>query len=275
MGKRILLINDLAGYGKVALSAMIPVLSHMKYEIYNLPTAIVSNTLDYGKFEILDTTEYMSNTLGVWEQLGFQFDAVSTGFIVSKEQTEFITEFCKKKSAGGALIFTDPIMGDDGRLYNGIEEGTVALMRELISAADYIIPNYTEAAYLAGVTYQEEGTSEEELHAIVDVLRNFGAKSVVVTSAKIRGSDSKSVIGYDHRKGSCFRIDFDEIPVRFPGTGDIFSAVLIGKIMEGKDLYESTEQAMRTVSGMIRMNIDNADKYKGIPIETCLEVIGE
>lgn len=275
MGKRILLINDLAGYGKVALSAMIPVLSHMKYEIYNLPTAIVSNTLDYGKFEILDTTEYMNNTLSVWEQLGFQFDAISTGFIVSKEQTELITQFCKKKSDSGALIFTDPIMGDDGRLYNGIEEGTVTLMRELISAADYIVPNYTEAAYLAGAAYQEEGASEEELYAIVDVLRSFGAKSVVITSAKIRGSDSKSVVGYDHRKESCFRIDYNEIPVRFPGTGDIFSSVLIGKIMGGKDLHESTKQAMQTVSGMIGMNMDNVDKYKGIPIEACLEVIKE
>mgnify|MGYP006952779068 CR=1 FL=1 len=31
---KLLLINDLAGYGKVALSAMIPVLSHMKYEVF-------------------------------------------------------------------------------------------------------------------------------------------------------------------------------------------------------------------------------------------------
>ena len=69
MSKKLLLINDLAGYGKVALSAMIPVLSHMKYEIYSLPTAIVSNTLDYGKFEILDTTEYIKNTLKVWDEL--------------------------------------------------------------------------------------------------------------------------------------------------------------------------------------------------------------
>lgn len=52
MDKQVLLINDLAGYGKVALSAMIPVLSHMGYNLYNLPTALVSNTLDYGKFDI-------------------------------------------------------------------------------------------------------------------------------------------------------------------------------------------------------------------------------
>ena len=36
MSKKILLVNDLAGYGKVALSAMIPVLSHMGCETYNL-----------------------------------------------------------------------------------------------------------------------------------------------------------------------------------------------------------------------------------------------
>lgn len=56
---KLLLINDLAGYGKVALSAMIPILSHMQYEVCSLPTALVSNTLDYGKFEILETTDYM------------------------------------------------------------------------------------------------------------------------------------------------------------------------------------------------------------------------
>lgn len=275
MGRKLLLINDLAGYGKVALSAMIPVLSNMKYEIYNLPTAIVSNTLDYGKFDILDTTQYMRNTLSVWEQLGFQFDAISTGFIVSKEQTELITKFCKGKADGGALIFTDPIMGDDGKLYNGITEDTVTLMRELISVADYIVPNYTEAAYLANVRYQEEGASEEELYAIIDVLRNFGAKSVVITSAKVKGSDSKSVIGYDHKENSYFRIDFNEIPVRFPGTGDIFSAVFIGNIMDGKNLCKSAKQAMQVVSEMIKINLDNVDKYKGIPIETCLEVMKE
>ena len=61
--KNILLINDLPGYGKVALSAMLPILSKMGYSLYNLPTALVSNTLDYGKFEILDTTSYMEKTI--------------------------------------------------------------------------------------------------------------------------------------------------------------------------------------------------------------------
>ena len=273
MAKKVLLINDLAGYGKVALSAMLPVLSYLKYETYNLPTAIVSNTLDYGKFDILDTTQYMKNTLGVWKELDFRFDAISTGFIVSQEQTQMVTDFCRENAAKGVTVFTDPIMGDDGRLYNGMSEETVELMRELVSVADYIVPNYTEACYLTGTAYETEGVSEEAYHKMIDALRALGAKSVVITSAVVRDSDKKSVVGYDHKEGKYFRIDFEEIPVRFPGTGDIFSAVFMAKILAGESLHDATQKAMDAVRAMIAENAENVDKFKGIPLETCLEVL--
>ena len=112
--KSILLINDMAGYGKVALSSMIPILSSMKFQVYNLPTALVSNTLDYGKFDILETTDYMKNSMRIWDELGFKFDMISTGFLVSEEQTKLVSEYCQKKKEDGTFIFVDPIMGDDG-----------------------------------------------------------------------------------------------------------------------------------------------------------------
>lgn len=273
MAKKVLLINDLAGYGKVALSAMLPVLSYLKYETYNLPTAIVSNTLDYGKFDILDTTQYMKNTLGVWKELNFRFDAISTGFIVSQEQTQMVTDFCRENAAKGVTVFTDPIMGDDGKLYNGMSEETVELMRKLVSMADYIVPNYTEACYLTGTAYEAEGVSEEAYYKMIDALRALGAKSVVITSAVVKDSDKKSVVGYDYKEGKYFRIDFEEIPVRFPGTGDIFSAVFMAKILAGESLHDATQKAMNAVRAMIAENAENVDKFKGIPLETCLEVL--
>lgn len=48
------------------------------------------------------------------------------------------------------MVFVDPIMGDEGKLYNSITEKTVGHMRKLIAASDYMVPNYTEAVYLAG-----------------------------------------------------------------------------------------------------------------------------
>ena len=95
----------------------------------------------------------------------------------------------------------------------------------------------------------------------------------MITSAKIKGSEQKCVFGYDDKTKEYFQIDFEEIPVRFPGTGDIFSAVFMGKILAGCSLRDATERAMTTVKNMIVKNAGNADKYKGIPIETCLEEI--
>ena len=147
------------------------------------------------------------------------------------------------------------------------------MMRGLNSAADYIVPNYTEAAYLTELPYKEDGVTEEEYHTMIAKLRAFGAKSIVITSAKIAGTDCRSVVGYDHKKEEYFKVDFEEIPVHFPGTGDIFSAVFIGKLMSGKDLQTATAEAMDAVKSMISKNADNVDKYKGIPIETCMEVL--
>ena len=70
MNKQILLINDIAGYGKVATAAMLPILSYMGHPVYNLPTALVSNTLDYGKFNILDTTDYIKGVFHRVHRLG-------------------------------------------------------------------------------------------------------------------------------------------------------------------------------------------------------------
>lgn len=276
MSSKVLLINDLAGYGKVALSAMIPVLSHMQHEVCSLPTALVSNTLDYGKFEILETTDYMKNTLQVWEQLGFQFDAVSTGFILSKPQTELVLDFCRMQKQKGTLIFTDPIMGDEGKLYNGVGEETVALMRQLIGAADYIVPNYTEAAYLAGVPYCREGCTRQELYDMAAALHGMGAGSVLITSARMLvdgGNPIQCVAGYDAAADRYFILPYEELPVRFPGTGDIFSAVFMGHILKGENLRTAARAAMDTVSRMLAKNAENQDKYKGIPIELCLEEI--
>ena len=270
MSKQVLLINDLAGYGKVALSAMIPALSYMGHHIYNLPTALVSNTLDYGKFHILETTDYMENTMKVWEELGFQFDAISTGFIVSERQAKIVSEFCQKRAKDGVMIFADPIMGDEGKLYNGVSEQTISHMKSLVSVADYIVPNYTEAACLADMEYSQD-ISEAEAHELIDRLRGLGAKSVIVTSARVDGQDV--VVGFNHKNGNYFTIPFEYIPTRFPGTGDIFSAVVMGKLLEGQGLEESTKKAMDVVHDLIENNKDNDDKFKGIPLESCLEML--
>ena len=268
--RQILLVNDIAGYGKVATAAMLPILSYFGYPTYNLPTALVSNTLDYGKFNILDTTEYIKGVFPVWRQLGFSFDAIATGFIASERQADIVARYCQEQAALGTTIFVDPIMGDEGKLYNGVTAATINSMREMLSVAHICYPNYTEACYLTGRAYQPEGISQGEARSLLDHLRKTGTKSALVTSVPVDGTPS--VIGYNHLNGEYFQLTYEEIPVHFPGTGDIFSAVLIAHLLDGEELKHSVRMAMDAVYQLIDLNKDNLDKNRGIPLEQYLNI---
>jgi len=269
--KQILLINDLAGYGKVATAAMLPILSYMGHPVYNLPTALVSNTLDYGKFNILDTTDYIKGVFPVWKELGFTFDAIATGFIASERQAQIVAAYCREQAANGTVIFVDPIMGDEGKLYNGVTEMAVQSMREMISVAHLIFPNYTEACYLTSTAYRKEGVSWQEAKQLLDKLRQLGTKSALITSLLVDGQ--WAVVGYNHFIGEYFLLPYTEIPVHFPGTGDMFSAILIGHLLNDEPLKPSTRKAMDALYRLIEVNKDNDDKNRGIPIENWLSVV--
>ena len=280
--KQILLINDVVGYSHVGMVAMLPILTYLGHPTYNLPTALVSNTLDYGRFNVLETTDYMRGTIPVWKQLGFNFDAICTGLMFSEEQAKLVASYCAEQHQQGTTIFVDPIMGDAGRLYNGMTERQVQLMREMLSVADLTFPNYTEACYLTDTPYREEGLSWQEACDMLDRLVALGAKSAIITSARVEGHNcvvgrrsDEPLAGFEQRynDGLYFRIDYEEIPVLFHGTGDIFSAVLIGHLMKGEPLHESTQTAMRVVSQLIERNRDLEDKCRGIPIEQCLDLL--
>ncbi len=273
--KNILIINDMPGYSKVAMAAMLPILSHMGHSVYNLPTALVSNTLDYGKFTILDTTDYMEKTIEVWHQLGFQFDCITTGFLASAKQVDIIRRFIESQKKEGLLVMTDPIMGDDGSLYNGVGEDTVENMRRLIGVADVIVPNLTEAQFLTGLYCGQESLTAPQAREVVDALRTYGPRTVIVTSGVDADSGENVVWGYDHQADEYFTIPYRLIRVHFPGTGDMFSAVLVGELLRGTTLQGAVKRAMDVLEKLVFLEKDEPEKNKGIRIEKFLDVLND
>ena len=269
--KKVLLISDLAGYSTVAMSAMLSVLSHFGFRMSNIPTALVSNNFAYGRFAMLDTTDYMRDTMQVWDGLGFYFDAIATGIVISEEQVKLVLDYCSRAKNKGTLIFTDPVMGDDGTLYNGVSQKTIGYMRKLIGTADYIVPNYTEACYLTGYPYRKESISADESRKLVDGLRSYCRGSIVITSCCVDGQ--KSVVGYDAAKEQYISLPYDEVPVAFPGTGDIFASVFLGRLLNGTDFQSAVASAMKVVSALIMENQSQKDKLSGISLETGLSII--
>ena len=213
----------------------------------------------YGQFDILDTTEYMENTLLVWKKLMFSFDAICTGFIVSERQSSLVYEYCKEQQKSGTSIFVDPIMGDDGKRYNGVTNQVVAYMKRLCSIADVIVPNITEACFLSEYTVKHT-YSEPEIEVIANRLHTLGAKSVVITSANINGR--MFTVVKSSPKNSCILLPYEEIPVRFPGTGDIFMAIVVGHYLKSGQILESVQSAMRQLEKIIYANLHDTYKYK-------------
>lgn len=284
MGKRIVLFNDLPGYGKVALAAMVPLFSRMGHFPYQVPTAVVSNTLDFGKFRIQDMTDYMRDTIKVWDELGFDPDCICTGFVLSEEQVELIGDYIRsrkprmdetQKVDNGCLVMVDPIMADGGKLYNGIGMERVAAMRKLVSYSDVMVPNMTEAGFLTGICPGRERASASELRELVDGLHKLSGKSVVITSAQDSETDEHLVCGYDHKSGQYFRVPFTFLPVRVAGSGDIFSTVMTGKLLNGESLEAAVREAVRVLTTLIQENQSHLDEYKGILIERYWELLDE
>ncbi len=273
--KNILIIGDMPGYGKMGLAGMLPILSNMGHSVYNLPTALVSNNFDYGKFSVLDTTAYMGETIRVWQELGFQFDCMTTGFLASADQVDLLRAFIDLQRKDGLLVVTDPIMGDGGKLYNGSTRETVDNMRRFIGAADVIVPNLTEAEFLTGLHEGAESLTAGEAGRVLDGLLALGPESAVITSGRETETGRHVVWGFDGGSGEYFTVPYRFIKAHFPGTGDIFTSLLTGQLVSGRSLPQAVQKAVELLERLIFLEQDVAERNNGIRIEKYLSVLTE
>ena len=109
--------------------------------------------------------------------------------------------------------------------------------------------------------------SEDEAKDLLLKLKEQGAVAALITSVRVNGT--MCVVGCSEERGNkgFFFLPYDEIPVRFPGTGDIFSAILMGEVMKQRSLIDSTQKAMNVVERLIKLSLNNEDKKRGIDIE--------
>lgn len=275
MEKNILIIGDMPGYGKIGMAAVLPILSNMGHSVYNLPTALVSNNFDYGKFALLDTTQYIRETIQVWQELGFRFDCITTGFLASGEQADLLRAFIESQRREGLLVVTDPIMGDGGKLYNGATQETVDNMRRFIGVSDVIVPNLTEAEFLTGLYLGRERLTQSESHQVLDGLRSLGPRSVLITSGREEETGRHVVWGFDGGTREYFTVPYRFIKAHFPGTGDIFTSLLTGQLLKGGTLPQATGKAVDLLERLIFMEQDVVERNNGIRIEKYLSVLTE
>lgn len=158
--RRVAAVHDLSGFGRVSLTTVIPVLSTMGFEVCPLPTAILSNHTQYPHFSFLDLTDELPKIIAEWRRLALEFSAIYTGYLGSPRQIRIIADFIEEFRREETLVVVDPVLGDNGRLYNKITDEMVSEMRVLARKADVLTPNLTEVFALLGRAYQADCTDE-------------------------------------------------------------------------------------------------------------------
>lgn len=269
--RRIAAIHDLSGIGRTSLMAVIPILSTMGFNVCPLPTAILSNHSQYPDFSFLDLTEEMPRIIDQWEKLGVTFDAIYTGYMGSSRQIEIVCGFIERFRTADTLVVVDPVLGDNGHLYSKMTQEMVEEMRRLACRADVLTPNLTEAFALLDRPYKTDCTTEE-LKDLIAELSEMGPDTVIITGVPVPGqSGLTSVIARSKSDLRTWKVTCPYLPAHYPGTGDSFTSVITGSLLQGDSLPIALDRAAQFILQGIRSTFGyRMDNRDGILLERVL-----
>lgn len=249
--KNVLVLNDFVSKGKIAGRLMASVISYMDCEVFLLPTAMIANNFSLGKNAFYNIDKFIKESLKNWQNLGIKFDLIFIGYIEDKSQKEMIKEFIEGLDYDPIIVF-DPIMGDDGLLYPGLDARKVNNYKDLLDIADIIIPNETEAKFL-DIDRKEILESDKKL---------------IITSAI---KDDKSVVLlYDKEE---ITIHYKKQDLKVGGTGDLFDGLFIGYFLKDYDIKTAIEKTCKDIIKIILANDRNYPGASEINIEKFLTLI--
>lgn len=268
---RLVAIHDLSCVGRAALTVVIPILSTLEIQVCPLPTAVFSTHGRFPGYTCVDLTEQLQGFINHWRTLGIRFDAIYSGFLSSSQQIGILSKFIQDFSHEGQLVVIDPVLGDDGKLYGVTAHDMVEKMREYICLADVITPNLTETAILLDEPYKAD-IQEKDLKAWMLRLADKGPEIVIVTSVPVPHSETQiAVLAYHREDDKFWKVSCEHIPVNFPGTGDAFTSVVTGSLLQGESLPVTLDRAVQFVSTAIRTTLEHEySEREGVLLERVL-----
>lgn len=266
--KRVLTIQDISCVGQCSLTVALPILSACGHETAILPSAVLStHTAGFKGFTFRDLTEDIEPIRAHWVKEGITFDAVTTGYLGSREQIALVSKILETCRKPGAPAIVDPAMADNGKLYPAFDAAYVAAMKTLVAKADIVLPNISEAAFLTDKPYREK-YDESYVQELVTALHALGAKTVVLTGVGYREEKTGVVVSvygvpmyyYEHKK----------IAEGCHGTGDVYAAAFAGAYLAGIEINEAAKIAADFTLKAIETTKPDKSHWYGVKFEPLL-----
>ena len=269
--KRIVTIQDISCVGKCSLTVALPIISAMGVEAAVVPTAVLSTHTAFKNFTFHDLTNQIESIAQHWKQEKIGFDAIYTGYLGSFEQIRLVTDFIRDFRTPENVVFVDPAMADNGKLYPGFDQEFADCMATLCGHADVIVPNLSEAAFMLHKPYLAAGEyNEQDIRDLLKELTGLGAKIAVLTGVSLE-KGKLGVMGYDSVRDEYFSYYTKHLPVSFHGTGDVFASTCVGAIALEKPLLEALSIAADYTVDCIQKTIDDPNpNWYGVNFEQAL-----
>jgi len=272
--KRIVTIQDISCVGKCSLTVALPIISAMGVEAAILPTAVLSTHTMFSNFTFKDLADQIEPIAAHWKKENMGFDAVYTGYLGSFEQIDLMKNFFDQFNTESNLLFVDPAMADNGKLYPAFDEAFAKHMATLCAKADIIVPNITEACFMTGMEYKTEYT-EAYVKEMLTKLSDLGAKICILTGVSFKEGKT-GVMGYDKANDEYYYYCHDKLPVSYHGTGDIFSSTCVGAMMNDMNWKDAVKVAADYTAECIRLTLeDPAKPWYGVNFEQAIPYLIE
>ena len=265
--KKILTIQDISCVGQCSLTVALPILSACGMETCILPSAILStHTAGFSGFTVRDLTDDIPGIQKHWQKEGIKFSAIYTGYLGSTKQIDYVKDILLTMGTDDCVRVIDPAMADNGALYPAFDMEYVQAMKVLCGCADILLPNITEACFLAGVEYKEE-YDQAYILTLCEKLVTLGAKTIVLTGVGYTPNKT-GVVVYENGKMDYYA--HDKVAKGCHGTGDVYASAFTGALMNGKSVFEAAKIAADYTVKCILNSQDDPDHWYGAKFETAL-----
>lgn len=268
--KRVLAIHDLCSFGRCSLTAAVPVISAMGFQVCPLPTTLSSNNITYPSYYSSDVLPDTRLFMKKWEEIGCSYQAICSGFLSDFQQIQIVRDAIGRFSDEDTLIVVDPVMSFAGRPLPVYTKDMIAKMRTLIRKATVITPTLMEACMLTNTPVIPDAFSLKDVLRLCHQLSSLGPRYVVIT--RIPASDVKiknvSFDGTTHTYDEC---QIYRVRKQVDGLSDLFASVLTGALLRNHSIH----MAMRLSLDFLSYALDytrqaGSDAREGIQIEPCL-----
>lgn len=262
--KRVASIQDVSCLGKCSQTIALPVISAMGIETSIIPTAVLSTHTMFSGFTFTDLFSDIRPIMDHWKSQDIHFDGILTGYLGTVKHIDIISDFYDEFTDEGTLRIVDPVFADNGKMYPGFDDEYAKAVTSLCAKADYIVPNITEAAIMAGVPYKTD-YDRPYIDNIINRLAELGASNIIVTSV-MRGKENGIIARL--ADGSTFEYFRPHIDAAFHGTGDLYTSALTGALLRDISPEESIKLAVDYTTLTLAKTLENeSHNWYGVDFE--------